>query len=300
MEWPDTLAPRHAVAAPAVRTRSRKRSWMRVSPASSGWKDVAIAGPARRAHGSPSCAASTSTPGPARSMRGARMKTPWNGCGRSPSSARSASNESQLAAVAVAPHHDVDARRAAAGGQAVDDLAGEQDHARRRCRAPAGRREQSTQRPARARRRRAACRSWWTRRRAAPARRAPRAPRACAPRPHRRRARRSSVDVLAERALQREDADLQDVLTSRALASRSSSFTSSLSSADADHGVAEPRGDLGERCSASREVRGGLDDRPRARRRVVALEDAGADEARRRRRAASSAPRRRASRCRRR
>src|SRR3990172_1938003 len=56
------------------------RRWKRVSPASSGWKAVAIAFRSRTATMCPSSSvASTSTPDPTRSTIGARMKTPWTG-----------------------------------------------------------------------------------------------------------------------------------------------------------------------------------------------------------------------------
>ena len=176
-----------------------------------------------------------------------------------------------LTAVAVALHDDVDDAEQQLAGQAVAGLPGEQDHAR------AGAEQRAlVARPAprRGPRRRAACRSSSTRRRAA---RAPRSARA------RRRAHLDRVgaqgtqqrDVLAERALQREHADAGRAHQPR-LASRSSS--SSLSSPMPTIGAPSPS-ETRASSLASLEVRDGLDDRPRARRRIVALEDAGADEA---------------------
>ena len=56
------------------------RRWNRVSPASSGWKAVAMMLRSRTATIRPSSSrARTSTPGPVRSMIGARMKTAWTG-----------------------------------------------------------------------------------------------------------------------------------------------------------------------------------------------------------------------------
>ena len=126
----------------------------------------------------------------------------------------------QLAAVAVAPHDDVDHARAALVGQAVDwpraasrimpaqvPSSGPAVRVQRRGSAPRGR-----TRPA-------ACRSSSTRRRGATR---PSQALQLLGRAHLDRVgaeRRERRDVLAERALQREDADA-GVLTSRALASR--------------------------------------------------------------------------------
>ena len=71
-------------------TSSRNRSWTRVSSVSSGWNAATRMRPSRSSTGSPSCSASTSTPGPTSDTRGARMKTPRNGSS-SPPSSRSAS-----------------------------------------------------------------------------------------------------------------------------------------------------------------------------------------------------------------
>ena len=85
-----------------------------------------------------------------------------------------------------------------------------------------------------------------------------------------------SVDVLAERALQREDADVAGRLTSRACASSSRRRASS-SIVEPDHRLAEACGDLGDELGVA-EVRRRLDDRRGPRAGSPRLEDARADE----------------------
>ena len=73
-------------------TRSRNRSWSRVSAVSSGWNAATRKRPSRASTGWPSTSASTSTPGPASSIHGARMKTARSGS-LSPATSRSVSND---------------------------------------------------------------------------------------------------------------------------------------------------------------------------------------------------------------
>src|ERR1035437_7830716 len=82
-----------ALTARAPATCSRNSRWMRSSPVISGWKVRPRCAPCRTATGSPSRRASTSTPSPVRSMRGARMNTPRNGMSPSAGSVRSASDD---------------------------------------------------------------------------------------------------------------------------------------------------------------------------------------------------------------
>ncbi len=83
-------------------TRSTKTRWMRESPPTSGWNDVAINGPCRTATilpaaapraGSSGTLASTSTPSPTASTHGARMKIACT-VSSNPTNSTSPSNES--------------------------------------------------------------------------------------------------------------------------------------------------------------------------------------------------------------
>ena len=106
---------------------------------------------------------------------GARMNTAWNGPSGSPSTSRSASNESTWRPKALRRTRDVDGAEAALVGPAVEHLGAEQDHPgagaeRGHARRPGARRAGRTGRTTRA-----ASTSWSTRRRAGPARRPRRA-----------------------------------------------------------------------------------------------------------------------------
>ena len=109
------------------------------------------------------------------------------------------------------------------------------------------------------------------------------------------------LTMLAERPLQRQDADLHLEASGcdRHYQPRSASLTSSVVDLLAPHRVAEAARDLGDDRGVG-VVRGGLDDRLGPRRRVVALEDARCRRTPPARRAASRATRRPAWRCRRR
>src|SRR3954452_6296789 len=93
LEWPDMLpllqCGGRAVSRPSIRSRNSR--WMRPSPSTSGWNEVAISDPCRTAtilpaapSGAPasSIRASTSTSGPASSTQGARMNTACTGSSR--------------------------------------------------------------------------------------------------------------------------------------------------------------------------------------------------------------------------
>ena len=79
------------------------------------------------AAGPVSTRASTSTPGPASSTHGARMKTACTGSSR-PSSVEVLLEGVDLAAERVAPHGDVEAADGLLAGRAVLDPVGQQDH----------------------------------------------------------------------------------------------------------------------------------------------------------------------------
>ena len=213
--------------------------------------------PWRAATGSPSMLARTSTSGPACSTRGradedAAQRLVVAGEVEIGLEAR------DLAAVAVALHDDVDGRASADGG-----LAGEHDHARRRCRARAAANARSGSSSPydveqQADRRRLAARDSTSA--VEPSSSAGvRTSTASAP------SRRSIADVLAEGALERQHADRADGdLTSRGL--RAALPRESACGGEAELiGSPRPRGDAREHLGVA-EVGRRLDDRLRARR----------------------------------
>ena len=120
---------------------------MRASPPTSGWNDVAISGPWRTATilpaaapalGSSGTRASTSTPSPTASTQGARMNTACTGSVE-PREVQVVLERVDLSPERVAAHGDVEPAERLLADHAVLDPVGEQDHARRRCRRPAGR-----------------------------------------------------------------------------------------------------------------------------------------------------------------
>ena len=211
LEWPDI------VSSPARLdvTISRNCSCSRRSPASSGWNDAASTRPWRPSTGRRRASASTSTPAPTGSTRGARMNTPWNGSPLEPGHVEVGLEAVDLAAVAVAAHGRGRWRRSCAG------------RARPSSTSVASRimpaQVPNTGRPSASRRRaasnspddRAASTSWWTRRRASRGRRRRRGRRACGPRRVATRARRAGGVVRGERALQGQDPDASEPVTWR-------------------------------------------------------------------------------------
>ena len=239
--------------------------------------------PAGRAPGRRRASASTSTASPTRSIDRRADEHAGERRRRRARRRRAAPRTIALAAVAVAPHRDVEQRRAAAGrARPSTHLAREHDQPGARAERRAGRRASRVgERRRAARTSRAACRSWSTRRRAGRARR--------------RRARCSGaahldglgaervehLTMLAERSLQREHADLH-LEASGGIGDRSPAAVGELHVERVDLlAAASPRRARAtpwRRSSASAKCVVASTIALRHASRVVALEDAAADE----------------------
>ena len=269
----------------AARPGPRSSRWIRASPPTSGWNDVAISvalpdrdDPTRRPGPRPRGRAPR-RPAPTSSTHGARMKTRVHRAGRGPSTSRSASKESTWRPNALRRTVMSRPPRVSWPGAPSRDPVGQQDHpgagaerrhARRAIRSPqrleqlegagqlghrgrlAAGEHQAVARPSSSAGRRTGD---GVGRRARPAARRCSRTSPCrartpigGPRPAAHQPRSAS------RCGSR---DLVDV--------------------DADHGLAEAAGDLGDHVGVVVEG-GGLDDRLGALRRVAGLEDARADE----------------------
>ena len=272
-----TPSPGSACSAAIVATRR----WKRVSPASSGWNAVAMTLRSRTATIRPSSSlAMTSTSGPTRSITGARMKTPWTGWSPSRGTDELRLERVQLTAERVALDGHVEQRQD--GLLAAGDLAGQEIIPAQvpKSGAPAAARSRiGWRRPQRSMRRRIVVLSPPGRTRPSMSSRSAgrRTSTASTPIGAQRR------DVLGEGALDCQDTDLHGA-GSRArrrrayqprTASRSSSGMASI--AMPAHRRAEALGDLGDDLRVV-EVGRRLDDGVGHPRRVLALEDAGADE----------------------
>ena len=138
LEWPLIGLPLSFPAAPAVsarwrRTMSTNSACTRRSPVSSGWKLVATTFPWRTATilpsaGPPTTRPSTSTPAPASSTHGARMKTACSGPSPIPSMARSASKESTCRPKALRRTVTSRPPTVSWSGGGVEQPVGQQDH----------------------------------------------------------------------------------------------------------------------------------------------------------------------------